>query len=240
MKEKWGKDEYREKMVSIIYVTKDKHSTASKELWKDSEYRIKVTGSIKGLYDDPVYREQMDQIYSSPEYKQKLSDNWKKPEYREKVMAIWSDPIYMELFLKGCSIRTKEMWTRPTYREKMIEVIKKSWDDDGRRDIARQRMSVASKVRWQNEEYRAKMLLMMASVRASMPRISSLQIRLYELLELLDVKFFREGVETAIGPYVFDCLVPKQGGMTKDLLIECHGEYFHNKEIVKSRDRLFF
>ena len=150
----------------------------------------------------------MDQIYSSLEYKQKLSDNWKKPEYREKVLAIWSDPLYKDLFIKDCSIRTKEMWTRPAYREKMRLI-------------------------WENEVFRQRM----AIARANMPRISSLQVRLYELLEMFGVKFCKEGVETVIGPYTFDCLVPKQGSMQKDLLIECHGEYFHNKEVVKSRDK---
>lgn len=69
------------------------------------------------------------------------------------------------------------------------------------------------------------------------PRISSLQVKLYEILEDLNINYFREDVDTEkcmVDYWVFDCAIPLE---SKILLVECQGDYWHNKPEVIERDK---
>ena len=100
--------------------------------------------------------------------------------------------------------------------------------------MLQQSESISARVKaiWQTEEFRRKM----AVAFASHPTISSIQLKLYELLTNLQVQFEPENEKTIISIYSFDCLVPQQGQMSKHLLIECQGDYWHNKVDVVRRD----
>jgi len=113
----------------------------------------------------------------------------------------------------------KEIWTRSGYREKMAKIA-----------------SEKSKEVWDRPGYKEKM----AQIRSSMPKVSSIQEQLYSTLSDLNIKHYREHMdsdddpETIIGPYHFDCVIPVNN---KKLLIECQGDYWHSLEKSKSKDK---
>jgi hypothetical protein len=106
---------------------------------------------------------------------------------------------------KRISDAASNSWKNPEYRRKWLDT-----------------RTLNAKKRWQNPEYRAKM----AAARARQSgKISSIQRRLYEYLSDLNVKFYEEGPNTQIGPYVFDCLAEHND---RHILIECQGNYWHS------------
>lgn len=144
---------------------------------------------------------------------------------------------------------------------KNIESMKKAWSTDERKKIAsassnsfwesmnaderskhsrkgitkerNKKVSEAIKKKFESEEYRNKQAL----ARSRMPNISKLQKHLYLILDSLGIEYYKESEKTKIGFYVFDCLIPKQGDMKKDVLVECHGEYWHSLEKSKRNDK---
>jgi hypothetical protein len=78
-----------------------------------------------------------------------------------------------------------------------------------------------------------------AMASASCPRVSSLQIKLYKMLNKSSIKHYEEketgsDKECMVGRWPFDCVIPIHD--TK-LLIDCQGEYWHSLPEVKKRDR---
>jgi GNAT superfamily N-acetyltransferase len=57
---------------------------------------------------------------------------------------------------------------------------------------------------------------------------------LYTYLDELGVEYFKEGEQTRIGFYVFDCLIVNDN---KKILIECQGDYWHSLPESERRDR---
>lgn len=94
--------------------------------------------------------------------------------------------------------------------------------------LMKEDMSRRAKKQWESDDFRAKM----AQVFANRPKVSSIQLTLYSLLDDLGIKYYREyndrpdDKECTIGPYNFDCVVPRNGDKT--LLIECQGSYYHS------------
>jgi len=230
----WENEEYRENQI-------DTHSTP--------EYKEKAAAIMRSLWEQPEYREKMITIWNQPEYKERMSkifsDStkhlWENEEYREQITtamkALWDQPEYKERMSKILSNSTKRLWENEEYREKMVATIQALWDQPEFRNRMGKILSDSSKHLWENEEYREKMIAIhntpeykkrMAIVRANMPRISSIQLQLYKYLDDLDVEYCKEGTETAIGYYAFDCLIPKQNKMHRHLLIECQGDYWHS------------
>jgi len=237
----WQRPEYRVKMSKAI-------SNKMKKQWLDDDYKsymVKLQATItSGLWHDGVFAECFDEefcakmidvnreINSRPEVKAKLSEagklNWEDPEYRYKV-------------IEG----NKEKWQNPEYRKKMIEIIRQNladpealvkisesslrcWEDPE----YRYKVIEGNKEKWQDPDYREKM----ATIRSEQANhTSSIQAQLYKYLDDLDVDYHKEGPETRIGYYVFDCLVDNPDG--RDLLIECQGDYWHSSDNVQARDR---
>lgn len=85
------------------------------------------------------------------------------------------------------------------------------------------RISSIVEERWKNDDYRHKM----AIARSETNKISSIQIKLYELLDKMGLNYEKEFV---VGPYTFDCKVG-------DYLIECNGDYWHSLNTVLSNDQ---
>ena len=98
-------------------------------------------------------------------------------------------------------------------------------------------MKNSSKKIWENKEFKE---IQMKSFNDRPKCISSLQNILYSILDDLNIKYYREyhdkpaDKECVIGPWSFDCAIPLKDG--KILLIECQGEYWHNKKEAKIRD----
>lgn len=110
-------------------------------------------------------------------------------------------------------------------------------------DELRQQLSEGSKQLWKDDKYRR----IQSEKRAAQSwGVSSIQTQLYEILEDLNIEFFREyddapnDPETVIGPYNFDCAIPRKDQPT--LLIECHGDYWHSldKAIIKDNQKKSF
>jgi hypothetical protein len=99
-----------------------------------------------------------------------------------------------------------------------------------------EKLAIASKANWLNSKYREKI----AAARASQKcQISSIQKMLYAFLDDLHIEYFKEGEETRIGYYVFDCVVPHING-NKKLLIECQGDYWHSLSKAERNDQSKF
>lgn len=106
-------------------------------------------------------------------------------------------------------------------------------------DELRDKLSKNSKRLWQQGKYRK-----IQSIRRAEQshRISSIQNILYDILNDLGVKYYREyddkpnDPETVLGPYNFDCAIPREKDI---LLIECQGDYWHsiNRAVVKDEQK---
>ena len=234
----WNDPEYRRRQIESHGTEKYKErcSTIVKALWEDPEYRKSHVDASKEQWSNPEYREAM--IAASRAL-------WENPEYRkiitESSKEQWNDPQYRETI----SASTKALWENPEYRRIITESSKEQWNDPQYSET----ISASTKALWEDPEYRRKQIELhdteeykekMAAIRAAQPRISSIQRQLYQYLADLGVDFVEECVDTKIGHYVFDCLVPKQGGMYKNLLVECQGDYWHSLPRAKSNDRSKF
>ena len=227
-------------------------SVSSLALWNDEGYRKSVELKSADQKHSPArsermckkwqeesYRSSMLSVYASPEYKHRMSkaiiDKWHDKEYRSKIIEFWSNHVSRELL----SVLIKEKWADDAYRSAVIarysdiNVIKQIsqrssslWASDEYRD----KVIASIKKRWEDFEFKIRM----AYVRSKNPKISQQQLILYNLLEDLHIDFEREGINTTIGYYVFDCLVHKSDN-TK-LLIECQGDYWHNRPKQQVRD----
>lgn len=70
-------------------------------------------------------------------------------------------------------------------------------------------------------------------------KVSSIQQLLYDVLDDINIKYYKESSDTLFGYYSFDCLIPNyHGGYS--LLIEVQGDYWHKLERVKNNDRKKF
>jgi len=126
------------------------------------------------------------------------------------------------------------MWNNASLRDKMLS--------SRRTDKYRENQRIKAIERWQDPNYikkqdsaKARAVRSpenLAKLRANQKKVSSIQNMLYSILDDLEVKYYREyndkidDHEVKIGPYNFDCLVPRDN--KPDLLIECQGEYWHS------------
>lgn len=86
----------------------------------------------------------------------------------------------------------------------------------------KEKISNIAKQRWLDCEYKHKM----AKVRASTNKVSSIQLKLYSILDSLGISYDKEYV---VGPFTFDCKI-------NDILIECNGDYWHSLPKTMSND----
>jgi len=93
-----------------------------------------------------------------------------------------------------------------------------------------------SKRLWKDDNYKNQMSLAIASTQ----KVSVIQEALYSMLDDLQVAYYREyndkedDVQCRIGPYSFDCVVPRDNRPT--LLIEVQGEYWHSLKRTIEKD----
>jgi hypothetical protein len=145
----------------------------------------------------------------------------------------------------GISLHSREMWGKPGHRQKMANLAVERWQNESYRNktlvamrdpSSRAKISESAKRSWQNINYRQQR----AEFNSRIPRTSSIQETLYSTLDDLKIQHFREykdkpsDPQCVIGPYTFDCVIPRSGRPT--LLIECQGEYWHRLENNRERD----
>jgi hypothetical protein len=206
---KWQDKSYKESQLRVINQDKARCSRVAKELWKNNDYRNKVVNKVKSNYSDPEFRKKMDSIYNSEEYREKLQDHWKDNEYRSKMLSVWEDERFYNDFVKQCSKFSKELWRRPGHKEKMLKILNSA-------------------------KHREKMV----DIQLKNPgKLSPLQYRLYQILSAMGINYYEEGYKTKIGYYVFDCIIPKQDKMKKNIAIECHGEFVHHRPGKRKKDK---
>ena len=208
-KKKWANAEYATK-ISVL------SSDATTKMWGNSEYRNKVVDANKITRANDLFRDKQKAICSSTEQKAKI---------KYGILAMSAEAV-ADMHVK-MSANSVKLWNTPEYVEKQ-RVLRLS-------DEYRARVSAASRKMWNSDGFKEKYY-------ANMPAIyvSSIQLSLYEHLDNLGVKYFREYVdkpsdsECTVGPYTFDCVIPRQGKTT--LLIECQGDYWHSIEKLITRD----
>lgn len=189
-------------------------------------------------YKDPKYRDKFRKLHKDPNYHKKVHNNQVYQKISQSSKEAWKDDQKRKNHLKHRDTQefkqkiskwSKNQWQNESY----VQSLKKTRDTKEFRD----KLSNNAKKLWENKEYRDKITkaLQKARLKSHPKRISSLQTILYSILDDLNIKYYKEGPETTLGPinttnskfegYCFDCLVIHNG--TK-LLIECHGEYWHS------------
>jgi len=142
---------------------------------------------------------------------------WQNQADRSKILNSLGKVMKTEGYRRKMSEASKRLHSDERYKKKLRKIFN---DPEYRR-----RQSENSKKMWEDPAFCARM----ASVRAQMPRISSLQLTLYDLLGELGINYEREYV---LGPYTFDCYISDH-----NLLIEVQGEYWHSLRNAVSRDK---
>lgn len=139
----------------------------------------------------------------------------------------------------------KKQWENPDFRQLVESNSRNIWKDEARRakmsvvrtdpEIKR-KMIAANKEKWADLDHQKKML----AIYAAYPKVSKPQLILYDILDDLGVKFFREyndredDPECRIGPYSVDCVIPRENAR---LIIEVQGEYWHTRPKTISKDK---
>jgi len=173
---------------------------------------------------------------------------WSRPEFRAKITATSTAANTTDEYRAAQSTRTSELWKDDGYKKRVSAGVTEALLSlEARARISaglhqryledpnyRLAVGEAARKRFADDEYRMRM----AVIRANQPSISGLQIALYSFLGDLGVSYEREGPATAIGHYVFDCLVKRPND--RKLLIECQGNYWHSLPGAAARDRAKF
>jgi len=213
---------------------------------------------------DPVYRANMamtlKESYSNPEVRDRHLLAMRSISLRERLrtatLVRWQDPDYAA----AMSTMSQQCWANPEYRERLTGIVKANWDNPEVRrrhleamadpELQHRLQSYWDDPVWverfcaksrelgatgefkqsvrdamQSEVVKAKM----AVARANQPVVSSLNKAVFAILDSLGIKW---ASEHPIGPWNFDVWVPDH-----NLLIECHGEYWHGKPAAGPRDK---
>jgi len=188
--------------------TKQKLRQASADLWQDPGYRARVAAGM-----------------STPQYRQALSEAAR----RHRTLSRWSSSAAGRHHI---SARAQQHWQDPAYRRKQA-----AWAGQRTHQlITATRALLADPVRRANWIDRLRTAA--AARRTDTGWISSSQRQFYYLLDTAGVQYREEGEGTKVGPfYVVDCIIHRQQGMTKDLIVEIQGEYWHSLPHVALKDR---
>lgn len=176
----------RRQDTSSAYHTKEfkeKQSIAHKNLWGDKE----------SSYNK---KETLDKwIYASKEM-------WERKEYREKRLSSET--------LSSFSKKMKNIW-KERYSE-FVEKFKKSWEDDDRRELARQRFNKLLEL----DEFKEKLW-----GNSKVIRVSKLELKIKDQLE--NIGFIHSSIHNK---YFNRCLPDFLNEDSKEI-IEIYGDYWH-------------
>lgn len=204
-------------------------SERTKKLWKDNGFRTNSLTAARSSEHREKQRKLVLECWKDPEYRVKvLSDQAKANRTgaaTEASKKFWADPECRARLLVKLSNAAKKLWEQDSYRQAVLTTKSQP------AFIERHKLAMAS----------PDVRLKAAISRRNMPKVSSIQTLLYSILDDLGVKYFREhadgldDLECTIGPYSFDCVVPRYNKPT--LLLECQGEYWHSLPKHERNDR---
>lgn len=153
---------------------------------------------------------------------------WKNQKFRSKITAASTTANNVQEYKQQQSNRTKILWNNTSYRSLVSSSVKLAMCDP----LVKERISNGLRKRWEDEIYRKTIITNLGR-----QKVSSLQTTLYQYLTDLNVNFKKEGQETIIGFYSFDCLIPNT---PRSILIECQGDYWHSLPKAIRNDRSKF
>lgn len=185
-----------------------KIAKASKKNWQDPEYKKKVADGKTDEYYE-ILRNHSKRNFDKSLGKWVKSDEGRK-RLSDIAKSLWQNPEYRA---------KQEVW----YQERVSKLVDslKIWTKDPIK-----RKAWIDKLRKTNAN------------RASTGWVSTSQAQLYFILSDSNIDYFEEGTDTKIGPfYVVDCVIPQQQSMTKPLIVEVNGEYWHSLPHVMLKDR---
>ena len=206
IREQWKNKRYRDNATLAAKawwknpINKTKVSKAMKTIWRDKRYRDRITAASKLLANNREYLQKASILAKA---------FWKDPEYLAKMSSIRASGDY----INKISATVQALWCNKVYRDRVMAAHSSP--------EARKKMSISSRAAWQNLLYRDRQAIIRAS---QLVHTSSIQTMLYQYLDGLGVEYYKEGEQTRIGFYVFDCVIPNGA---KKLLIECQGDYWH-------------
>ena len=134
----------------------------SKEQWSCPELRVKQSETIKGLWEEPEYRERMTEINRRiakdpnriAKHSAKMKEIWSDDEYKANMMEIFKARCADPEFIKGMSDRQKEIMSNPQMRARLSKANKAAWERPG----VRERSVGAIRRKYQeDEEFRKRM-----------------------------------------------------------------------------------
>lgn len=181
--------------------------------------------------------------------------NWQNKEYIDKVATATKTDDYIKR-LKESGKKNYESslgaWMR-TAESKLIisKAIKEKWNDENYLQkqkiwfgVRAKLMSEAAYLSLQDPRKRKKWIdkIRINSTNNIESRgwVSTSQKQLYYILSISGIEYYEEGSDTRIGPfYVVDCVIPQQQNMSKPLIIEVQGEYWHSLQhtIIKDKQK---
>lgn len=152
---------------------------------------------------------------------------WQRPEFRQKITSTSIAANTKAEYKTQQSQRTSALWAEPAYASAVSMGVRAALQDP----IVRERIAAGVRRKWQVEQYRTAVISNLGRHKQS-----SLQFMLYEFLDNIGADYVREGPNTTIGYYAFDCLV--RGA--RNILIECQGDYWHSLPKAVRNDRSKF
>lgn len=204
------------------------NSERSRKRFSSETKRQEISEKIKEYYENnPQARESISKINKK---------HWNNPNYRKKqkrnAKERWEEPSYREKVLKG----VKNSWTdkRRNYQSKITKKLWKNASYQLKRDIGikrsltperRKQLSDTTKQLWNRKDYRHKQAKSIALNSNSIldNTIIGLATRLGYSAKPFATKFWS-----------FDALIEFKN---KKLLVECQGDYHHNKNERVIRDK---
>lgn len=190
-------------------------SVRMKKQWENEEYKEERRNYTAKLLEDEDFKAKHSVATKAGMRGIRKIKQLSDTAISDSLKLKWTDPDYKRKMLelsnskqhkKVMARSTKTLWTDPKYKNMMKRVQ-------------------------ENPKYKEKLAIARA---AQSGRISSIQTMLYTYLDELGVKYHKEGEQTRIGYYVFDCLVVNG---SKKILIECQGDYWHSLTNAERRDR---
>jgi GNAT superfamily N-acetyltransferase len=180
---------------------------------------VKNSVSMKERWKDPDYRDHMAVIHASNEWRRKATAAGAISGAQQRIIGSAHQINHLAAMQ---SEETRAAIRRgmddPVVRERLRQCGLDRWQDPQYAET----IAASSRALWDDSEFRVKMAMAMAN----QPRISSLQLKLYDMLDSLGVSYSPESPATVLGPYVFDCMVHLADG--RALYIECQGDYWHS------------
>lgn len=189
-------------------------SARMKKQWEDEDYKKERQETTRKLLEDKEFKKK---------HKEASKIGMQKVDMSVVLRQRYIDPAAKDK-IKQASIKA---WANQSLRGKHSIAMNSP--------IVRAKCSDGARRAWKDDKYRTRM----AEARAMQSaRVSRIQEMLYDFLDNLDISYYREGEETRIGYYVFDCVIPNIGG--KKLLIECQGDYWHSLPKSERNDKSKF